>query len=570
MVSELVLNHPAYRYATDITNNKYIAGKYVIKSCEQFLNDIHDPDSKWTIDEEMLQKIMIFTEYINMPTGHKVGISAKEALSDFQWYFMFNVLCWVHKDDTTQRRYEKAVLLIARKNGKSFLTALLILLLMLLGPKHSKFFSVAPTKDLSSIVKRQVDEIIDASPRIGKYFKPIKTNTMLIEKNSTFEPLATSDNKMDGREATAFIADEVGALKNRYPISAMESSQMNVKNRLGILISTAYQSLHNPMTEEVEYAEKVINGEIEDELLFALLYKPDNEDEWLSDEAIYQANPLVYDLQSNWDYLIKQREKAKNMESEQSNYKTKHVNIFVDGDIAEVYVATPDLRKGRLQLNSYKWRGADVYVGVDLSQTTDNTSVSMVTYDKEIEAYVCKVWAFLPANGVETKNQLENVNYFHARDMGYCFFSGDRVINHSDVEKFVMNLEDVYGVNVKGIGYDRYHAIASANRWVDAGFEATEVKQYSSHLAAPTKLLKECILTGRFYYEQNQLFEQNVANAKEVKDSMLNGYINKKRSNGKVDMLAATINAMFLWNNELEQGESVLNIRGGALEISMG
>ncbi|MFJ6030581.1 terminase large subunit [Bacillus toyonensis] len=567
MVSELVLNHPAYRYATDITNRKYIAGKYVIKSCEQFLNDIHDPNSKWTIDEQMLQKIMVFTEYINMPTGHKVGISAKEALSDFQWFFMFNVLCWVHKDDTTKRRYEKAVLLIARKNGKSFLTALLILLLMLLGPKHSKFFSVAPTKDLSSIVKRQVDEIIDASPRIGKYFKPIKTNTMLIEKNSTFEPLATSDNKMDGREATAFIADEVGALKNRYPISAMESSQMNVKNRLGILISTAYQSLHNPMTEEVEYAEKVLDGEIEDELLFALLYKPDDEDNWLSDEAIYQANPLVYDLQSNWDYLLKQREKAKNMESEQSNYKTKHVNIFVDGDITEVYVATPDLRKVKLHLNSYNWRGKEVYIGLDLSQTQDNTAVSMVTYDETVQAYVCKAWAFLPALGVETKSQKENVNYFHARDMGYCFFSGDRVINYNDIENFVMNLQETYGVKIKGIGYDRYNCIATANRLRDAGFEATEIKQHSSILHPATKLLKECILTKNFYYEHNQLFELNVANAREVKDTNLNGYINKKKSNGKVDMLAATINAMVLWNLELEQGESIFNIRGGALEI---
>ncbi|WNM53127.1 terminase large subunit [Staphylococcus phage S-CoN_Ph11] len=45
---------------------------------------------------------------------------------------------------------------------------------------------------------------------------------------------------MDGRKANVFVADEVGALNNRYPIEAMESSQMNMINRTGILISTAY------------------------------------------------------------------------------------------------------------------------------------------------------------------------------------------------------------------------------------------------------------------------------------------------------------------------------------------
>ena len=62
---------------------------------------------------------------------------------------------------------------------------------------------------------------------------------------------------------------EVGALKNSYPIQAMQSSQMSLVNRTGILISTAYESLNNPMTQEMEYAEKVLDGVIEDESLFA-------------------------------------------------------------------------------------------------------------------------------------------------------------------------------------------------------------------------------------------------------------------------------------------------------------
>jgi len=69
---------------------------------------------------------------------------------------------------------------------------------------------------------------------------------------------------MDGRKANVYVADEVGALRDRYPIDAMSSSQMGMTNRLGILISTAYPTLINPMTEEVDYCEKVLDGIIED------------------------------------------------------------------------------------------------------------------------------------------------------------------------------------------------------------------------------------------------------------------------------------------------------------------
>lgn len=53
-----------------------------------------------------------------MADGHKAGTPVKDSLADFQWYFLVNALCWKHKDNPEKRRYEKSVLLIARKSGK--------------------------------------------------------------------------------------------------------------------------------------------------------------------------------------------------------------------------------------------------------------------------------------------------------------------------------------------------------------------------------------------------------------------------------------------------------------------
>lgn len=551
-MSSYIQEHAAYQYAVQVTEEQIIAGKYIIKACEQFLEEYNNPDSKYFIDESDLKKITGLTKLINMATGLAQGTSTHDALAPFQWFFIINALCWKHKDNPDKRRYEKSVLLIARKSGKSFLVALIFILLLLIEPEFSEFYSVAPDRELSSIVKKEVEQTISASPLIQKHFQVTRSEVRCLLTKSKFVPLANSENRMDGRKANVFVADEVGALRTRYPIDAMQSSQMNMVNRTGILISTAYESLNNPMTEEVEYAEKVLDGIIPDPSLFALLYKPDDTRDWTSDKSLIEANPLVVDIPENLEYLQKQRTTAMELTSARKNFLTKHMNIFVDGDEAEVYVTTDDLRK--CKIDSYDWTGREVYVGVDLSQTTDNTAISMVTYDTEKDEYVTASWAFLPEERAADKSRTERVDYFIMRDNGYAFFCGDRVISHRFVEDFVLNLEKKYGVKIRGIGYDRYNCISSANRWYEAGYDTIEVKQHSSVLHPATKLTKERILKQTFKYVKNRLLEINFANAREVTDTNLNKYVNKKKSTGKIDMVAATLNAMSLWNKDIEEG----------------
>lgn len=358
------------------------------------------------------------------------------------------------------------------------------------------------------------------------------------------------------------MADEVGALRSRYPIDAMKSSQMNMVNRTGILISTAYESLNNPMTEEVDYATKVIHGDVEDEKLFAMLYRPDDNKKWTDDDELLKANPLAIDIEENFDYLKEQRKKAIELPSAQKNFKTKHMNIFVDGDDSEVYIKTDDLRKNKLD-GKYNWDGKEVYLGVDLAQSGDNTAVAMVHYDTYRDKMILKSWAFIPADSVFHKSKVEKIDYEMMIENGYAFASGDRIVSYRFIEDFVMKIEKEYGVKILGIGYDKWNAISSVNRWKDeGGLDVIEVKQHSSTLHAPTKLLKEYVIQEKIEYESNSLFERNVANAREVFDANMNSYVNKKKSTGKIDMLAATINAVALWNTEIEEGKSTYETRG--------
>lgn len=114
----IIKSHKAYKYAEDIVSRKIPAGKYIIKACQKFIDDVNDPNCKYFLDTEMLELITNLTKLINMATGLRVGIPAHDALAGFQWFFLVNALCWYCKKDARKRRYEKSVLLIARKSGR--------------------------------------------------------------------------------------------------------------------------------------------------------------------------------------------------------------------------------------------------------------------------------------------------------------------------------------------------------------------------------------------------------------------------------------------------------------------
>lgn len=555
MIDEQIVNHPSYQYALSVVNEDVISGRYIKKECSKFLHELENDKSKYFFDVDMLETLDSLTKLINMADGMKEGVSAYEALGGFQWYFLVNVLCWKYKENPKRRKYEKSLLLIGRKNGKTFLTGLIFLIFMMIEPEYSKFFSVSATKDLSSLIKEQMEMLLDKSPALSNHFKWLRSEVRFTAKKSSMKPLAYSLDKLDGRKAAVWLSDETGALPSRYPIDSMRSSQMNQLNKTGIIISTAYQTTDNPMTEEVDYAEKVMDGIIQDDKTFALLYKPDNPKEWMSEEALYQANPILYDVPENYEMLDDERTMATEMPSKKSNFLTKHLNIFIDGDIEESFVTIDDLRQGKIAEEDFDWDGREVYLGIDLAETVDNTAVSMVYYDNDEDKFYTKCWSFIPQEKATEKSKRERINYFLMRDKGWAFLCGDRVISQRFVEDYVLGIEKKYNVIVKGIGYDRRNAISSVNRFIDEGdYECIEVRQNSSSLGPTFKMMRDYIIDGNFLYQENELLENNYKNARITYDTTMNIYVNKKKSAGKIDGVYATADAMYLWKQDIDNG----------------
>ena len=157
-----------------------------------------------------------------------------------------------------------------------------------------------------------------------------------------------------------------------------------------------------------------------------------------------------------------------------------------------------------------------------------------------------KVWGILPKDRIEIKTKKENVDYRKLIAAGSCFAEGEEVIDYGFVERWILGLEEKYGVEVMQVGYDRYNAISTVQKLEANSMECVEVKQHSSVLHPPTKLLREAILKKEFAYDENRLLEINFQNARCTEDTNLNKYVNKKRSAGKVDMVVSTIIAVYL------------------------
>ena len=548
----------AYQYAIDVLDGRFPTNKYIKAICRKFLYEIdHQEELLYYFDYSVADQIVNIMKLINFATGAVAGQSLYEACVGYQYFFFLNMFCWKRKDNPIKRRYEVCLLWIARKNSKSLNSSLIMILLMLLEPKYSEFYLCANTRDQAKIVYNEAKKLLESSPIIRDKFD-IKRDVITCKLNqNTLKALSSDANTLDGRRVSATCIDEVGAAKDGYLIESMTSGMLSVQNRLLILISTSYPNTQNPFLEWTDYSKKVIDGVVDDEKLFAMLYSLDEKDEMVV-ENFMKANPLQSTLEDGREYLESEYKKALEMGGAKlTSFKCKHLNIWLDGDVGEIYIPTDQLKKCRLQ-EPFDWCGRNVYLGIDLAMTTDNCSVAMVT--EENGKVYANVWAFIPADRIDEKTRIEKVDYRAMIRNGNCFSCGENIVDYSFIESFILGLEDKYGVRIVGIGFDRYNCMSTAQKLENNGYETTEIKQHSSVLHSPTKLLEELVLTEQFGYESNRLLEINFANARCLYDTNLNRYVNKKKSTGKIDMVAALINALYLQEQEMLQEDFVVQV----------
>lgn len=550
----MIKKHPSYRYAKKACGSKSKVPDYVKKQCKEFIKICDGKSKKFFINTDRVEKIDKILMLIRMPKGLKINHSIYDCVAGFQWVLIIASLCVMCSDNEAKRRYETIVLEIARKNGKTFIIAVLFILLFFLEPMYSYFYSVAPDGSLSREIKKAIEEIIGYNPKIfpkegkDRMFKVRRDDIECFLTSSKYIPLNYSNSRLDGKLPNVFLVDEVGALPNPYAIEAMRSGQLTILNKLGFIISTKYPTANNPFEDEVLYCKKVLDGFVKDDKVFSLLYEPDDKENWTdNDNILAHANPLALEIKEMWQDLLTKRQRAIEVESARENFLTKHCNIIYQGIGTESYIDINLVKK--CSVKEIDWTNKRVWLGVDLAQTNDNCAVAIAGVDDN-DNILATVMAFIPEGRIDEKSKFEHVDYRRFVEQMKCIACGDMVVDYGVIEDFVLNVEVKLGCEVVAIGYDRYNAMSSAQKW-NQKYTTVEIRQHSDTLHPPTKLLAEKVENGQFRYEANTLLEINFENAKCTYDTNMNRYVNKKKSSGKVDMVVALINAIYLLQQDI-------------------
>ena len=135
-----IKNSKAYQYCKWCLeeDNNYV-GVYVKKQAKARLDIADGNNDEAYIDESVFKKVCGILKLMKHPD---LGCSIYEGMERYQWFFVTATLCTYSTDGS--KFYETSLLEISRKNYKTFGSAIVFIVAMLLEPRFSRFFSVAP------------------------------------------------------------------------------------------------------------------------------------------------------------------------------------------------------------------------------------------------------------------------------------------------------------------------------------------------------------------------------------------------------------------------------------------
>lgn len=536
----MVLLEKALKYCEDVASGEEITTDEVKKQCEIFMDDYnvkqYDEDFEFCFSENKLKVVNNLLKLMNYATGFVAGQRVLDGLAGFQALFLCALFGWRYKNDLNKFRYRDINLFIPRKNAKTFLVAVIFLIMMLTEQNHSEFYSICIDRDLAKELRKAIAQIIEASPLISKHFFVSQSDIGKIKckiTNSFYLPRTSKANKNNSIRPACVCCDEVGAFTTNDNIQAMRKGQLSVKNPIMARTTTAYAESDSIMLEELIYERACLEGTVTNPRVFSLIYYCDREEVW-TEHGLLKANPLR--VEENYKEIREDRETAKVKTSEQEELFTKNFNIFLETNELNKYVDIDYWKKCRTDNVSFE--GEEVIVGIDLSVTTDLTAVGIMCKKKDGKIY-CKSHGFLPEESLPKRR--ENINYREYARLEYCDIHPGMTVDYEKVEEYVRSIEETYKCKIKMIVTDPMNAKEMMGR-LGNDYDVVLLKQTYTNLSPATKEFRKKIYDSQVIYEKNELLDWNMRNATTSKGKADDEMLNKEDKNKqRIDMVVVLV-----------------------------
>ena len=544
VLAEPGIRYELIQYSEDVLDSDIVACKKHKWACRRFLYDLEregTEDFPYIFDEERAER---FFDWMRL-FKHRKGVLAGQYIEPhiIQKFNFGNIYGWIHME-TELRRFKKGYWQVARKNAKSqSLGTVGSYDASAFGESFAEVYCAATKKDQAKLVWDEIESMIMSNPDLRDRFKVAYGTITHIKSGSTIKFLSKEDRKTgDGTNPSTFIVDEYHAHDTTEIYDIGDSGMAARLQPLMMIITTAGFDLNKPCYRiEYKYVSRILDPDdpTENDEYFVMINELDKGDDIKDEKNWPKANPIICSYENGINYLRGQLKIALDVPEKMRNFLTKNMNIWIDAkengymDMSKWKVCEGEEKIDLLQY--------PVWVGIDLSTTTDLTSIGMV-FKVDDNKFAIKQHSFMPEDKLHERINSDRVPFDLWEEQGHLTTTPGATVDYSFVEQHLLNLRDV-GFNIQEINYDKWNATHFSQIMENHGFLMVEIPQMLRHLSGPTKEFRSKVYSENIIHFNDPLLNWAIGNAVQKQDAQENIMLDKSKSTERIDPVAAIINA---------------------------
>ena len=546
--------NPIIEYYEKIKSGEIVVSDKVRRVYKKLVADIYDEKSEWEYSPERANHALEFIENFCRQSKGKWG-GQPLRLELWQKAFVAALFGFVHKIDRT-RKYREALLIVARKNGKSTLSSAIMLYLQVADNEPgAEVYAVATKEKQAKLVWLESKRMVKKSPVLLKRIKPLVKELRGDFNESVFMPLGADSDRLDGLNVHGASLDEIHAWKDKNLYDVIVDGTSSREQPLILMITTSGTIRESVYDMKYDEAEMVINGYDDpngyhDERFLPVIYELDSRDEWTDPKCWPKANPGLGTIK-NYEELKRKVEKAKGNPLLVKNLLTKHFNL--PETTSEAWLTWDQLNnKATFDLEELKPRYG--IGGTDLSSTTDLTAAAVLFMVPNDDTIYCLSMYWLPEDLLEKRAREDKVPYDVWYKQGLLRTTPGNKVHPKFVTQWYLEVQKKLDIYLPWIGYDAW----SAEYWVEEmmgyfGKDAMiKVHQGKKTLSGPMKSMGADLEAKRINYNNNPITKWCLSNTSVDIDK--NGNIQPLKSNERrrIDGTAAMLNAYVILQEKMQ------------------
>lgn len=558
-------DEPSIEYCLKVLNGEIITGEKIKFAVKRHMNDlqktIRDDDYEYVYKPQLVTKILKFSSLLkDVSTGENFK------LVSFQKFILSQLVGWWNIDGTVKYKY--SYISMGRSQGKSQVLSVYLMYQLLFAKGVSKDVGLgsidsAHTKILYRYMSYNF-ELLEKG-MFKSLFKELgvecnKQEMRVVKTSSVLNRFSAKSTPTDSRHFTLFVLDEAMLLTTRDKdwLDSVTSGQTGLPNSQFIAITTAQSNPQSRIFFEryQEYSKAIQLNNFDDyERDLILVWEQDSDDEMITNDfdIWIKSNPLL-ELESIKNSRISglKIERQKNINSGSSEFMVKSMNRFVlNGSTDESFTTAELVEKAKVnELPNNVIQS--VYVGLDLSKTGDNTSLSTL-YVKPDGHYYVDSFTFVPTyqqdHDISKKSDHDNIDYLQAEKLGRAYIAtGDGIIDEDEVINWliehIQKLQEKYTVTFL---YDSWGVdyIADSIDKALPDLIMLPVKQTTPFMSPPSLLTQQLLVENKLHFiADDNIFESALLNARTTKNDYGIKVVKDTYSN-KIDNLYSVLIAMF-------------------------